>query len=141
MGKSRAAKRRADRARAKAMKKAQAARDASRKAQLAAELAEAAQPEDEENLCGLCAFPMVGTALNKTVNTKRAQFPELDWKSRGCECPEVKICMDCIFRESLRSAQRCCLDPNCDRILIKCPWCRAPMGFENLYYDWVHNDC
>ena len=137
MGKSRAAKRRADRARAKAMKKAQAA----------AELAEdqepevAAEPEDEENLCGLCAYPMVGTALNKAVNSKRTAFPELDWKSRGCECSEVKICMDCIFRESLRSAQRCCLDPNCDRILIKCPWCRVAMGFGNLYYDWVHNDC
>ena len=127
------------------MKKAQAARDEAAKAQLAAEEEEAAaQPEDEEdeeNVCGLCAYPMVdSTATGNTYDCKM-RFPSWDWKLRGCECPDAKICLDCTRREAFRSAQRCCLNPNCHKIMVKCPWCRVPMGFENLYYDWLHNDC
>ena len=138
MGKSRAARRKAAKARAKAEKRAKAFAQAIAQE----EEQEPELPEEAENECQLCYYPMVPVDDDiGDVQQAKSQFPVWDWKQRGCECPEPKICLACIRHESMRSGQRCCLEPTCHKIMVKCPWCRVPMNFGNLYYSWLCDHC
>ena len=146
MGKSRAARRKAAKRRAKLMK-AQEQADREQRARSAHEHAQIARAwldpaVEAENECQLCYYPMVPVDSDiGHVQQAKAQFPVWDWKQRGCECPEPKICLACIRHEAIRSGQRCCLEPTCHKIMVKCPWCRVPMNFGNLYYDWLCDGC
>ena len=103
------------------------------------------KPEAGEK-CQICYTPFAteinscGQAFNEPNRhtfDSNMRFPVRDWKVRGCECPDAKICLKCVQKEAFRSAFRCCTNPVCTKVAVKCPWCRADVGIEDCFYSWV----
>ena len=100
-----------------------------------------AEPEEAEEpeplSCQICYKPY-GPFRKPCGHMQQVQaFPEWEWQDRGCVCPTVEICMECVQKEAFESAVRCCVNPLCKGITMKCPWCREDVSIGDLFYKWV----
>ena len=92
---------------------------------------------DEPLSCQIC-FKPYGPFERPCGHVQQVQaFPEWDWKARGCVCPNVEICMECVQKEAFESAVRCCVNPLCKGIVMKCPWCREDVSIGDMFYKMV----
>ena len=96
------------------------------------------EESDEEPLsCQICYKPY-GRFERPCGHVSQVQaWPEWDWQARGCVCPAVEICTECVQKEAFESAVRCCLNPLCKNIVMKCPWCREDVQIGDVFYKWV----
>ena len=103
------------------------------------------KPEQGDE-CKICYAPFsaeitsCGNAFkdpNRHIYNSNMRFPVRDWKVRGCDCPDAKICIQCVQKEAFRSAFRCCTNPVCQKVAMKCPWCREDVGIGDCFYSWV----
>ncbi len=103
-----------------------------------AEPTEEADPQEPEPLsCQICYKPY-GPFRKPCGHMQQVQaWPEWDWQARGCVCPTVEICMECVQKEAFESATRCCVNPLCKGIVMKCPWCREDVKIGDLFYKMV----
>ena len=79
--------------------------------------------------CGLCATAF----CQKCPNCCRAKVPADQWKVMGCQCGAPKICVCCGITHVKQSAKRHCLEIDCTKKIVKCPWCRVDMDVTNVY--------
>ena len=98
---------------------------------------ESEEPEPEPLSCQICYKPYGPFERPCGHVTQVRAFPEWDWQERGCVCPTVEICLECVQKEAFESAKRCCVNPLCKGIVMKCPWCREDVNIGDLFYKWV----
>ena len=109
-------------------------------AHLVPEQDEAEVPEQEpaDRLCCQICFRPYGPFKKPCGHMVQVQvFPYWEWQERGCVCPTVEICLECVQKEAFTSARRCCQNPLCNGIQMKCPWCREDVEIGDCFYKWV----
>ena len=88
-----------------------------------------ARGKREADACGICATPF----CKKCSNCCRDKVPSDQWKSMGCECEAPTICIQCAITHVRQSAKRHCLEIDCTKKSVKCPWCRVDMDVTDIY--------
>ena len=83
----------------------------------------------KREICGICATPI----CKKCRNCCRDKVPSDQWKVMGCECEAPTICIQCAITHVRKSAKRHCLEIECTKKIVKCPWCRVDMDVTNVY--------